>query len=119
MIKEFFVPSLVIVLAVAFLDPFMYLMPSMMVNLLLALLMVVSVIYAVFIFKENAQDEREVTIRAKADRLAALVGTAVLSAAIIYQVVFIHRVSPEIVLALVAIIVTKSLVHYFSNSQIN
>lgn len=115
MIKEFFVPGLVIVLAIAFLDPFMYLMPSMMVNLLLALLMVVSVIYAVFIFKEKALDEREVAIRAKADRLAAMAGTAVLSAGIVYQVVFIHSVSPEIVLALVVIIITKSWVHYIAN----
>ncbi len=117
MFKDFLVPALVVVIAVAFLDPFMYLMSSMVVNLLLALLMLVSVIYAVFIFKEQALDEREVAIRATADRLAFMAGTVVLTGAIIFQVLYMHRVGEEVVLALVVMVVVKSLVHYLSGQR--
>ncbi len=114
MIKDFLVPALVVVVAIAFLDPFMYLMSSMTVNLLLSLLMLASVIYAIFIFKERALDERQVVIRATADRLAYMAGTIVLSGAIIYQVIYMHHVSEEVVLALVVMVVIKSVVHYRS-----
>jgi len=112
--KDIVVPLLVIVTALAFLDPFMYLMPSLMVNLVLGLLLVSSLLYALLVFKESARDEREVSLRAFADRLACLIGTSGLVAVIMYQVLVIHHVDSFIVFILVAMILAKAVAHAYA-----
>jgi len=112
--KNVIVPSIVVITALAFLDPFMYLMPSIMVNLVLGLLLVSSLLYALLVFKESARDEREVSLRAFADRLACLVGTSGLVAVIMYQVLVIHHVDSLIVFILVAMILTKAAAHAYA-----
>lgn len=112
--KEIFVPMIVALTAVAFLDPFMYLMPSMMVSLVLGLLMISATIYALIIFKEQARDEREISVRAYADRLAGLAGTIGLVGVIVYQVLVVHHVDSIIVGILLVMIVTKSLAHLYA-----
>lgn len=118
MTKDILVPVVVIVSAVAFLDPFMYLMPSMMVSFVLGILMVSSVIYALIIFKEGARDEREVSLRAFADRITCLVGTTGLVGVIVYQVLVIHHVDPIIVGILLAMIITKYVAHVYAEKHL-
>jgi hypothetical protein len=116
--KDIIVPLVVMVTALAFLDPFMYLMPSMMVSLVLGVLMIATVIYGLIIFKERAQDEREVTVRAFADRHAGLVGTIGLVMVIVYQVLVVHHVDAVIVLILLAMIVTKYVAHVYAERHL-
>jgi uncharacterized RDD family membrane protein YckC len=118
MTKDILVPIIVIVSAMAFLDPFMYLMPSMMVSIVLGILMVSSLAYALIVFKEGAKDEREVSLRAFADRIACLVGTTGLVGVIVYQVVVIHHVDTYIVAILLAMIVTKYLAHLYAERKL-
>ncbi len=116
--KDIIVPLIVMITALAFLDPFMYLMPSMMVSFVLGILMIATVIYGLIIFKERAQDEREVTVRAFADRHAGLVGTVGLVLVIVYQVLVVHHVDTVIVLILLAMIVTKYLAHVYAERHL-
>lgn len=112
--KDILVPLVVIVSALAFLDPFMYLMPSMLVTVILGVLMISTVAYALIIFKEGARDEREVSLRAFADRITCLVGTAGLVMVIVYQVLVVHHVDTVIICILLAMIVTKYLAHLYA-----
>ena len=112
--KDILVPLVVIGSALAFLDPFMYLMSSMLVTAVLGILMVSTVVYALIIFKEGARDEREVTLRAFADRITCLVGTAGLVGVIVYQVLVVHHVDTIIVIILLTMIVTKYIAHVYS-----
>lgn len=105
--NEIIIPTVVIVLAIAFLDPFMVLMPSMMVYTLLAVLLILFSVFALFILKERALDEREELHRATADRFAYIAGSGVLVLGIVYQVLVVHHVDELLVLALVAMTVAK------------
>lgn len=112
--KDILVPLVVIVSALAFLDPFMYLMPSMLVTVVLGVLMISTVVYGLIIFKEGARDEREVSLRAFADRITCLVGTTGLVGVIVYQVVVVHHVDAIIVIILLTMIITKYLAHVYA-----
>ena len=116
--KDIFVPLVVAVTAIAFLDPLMYLMPGMMVSLVLGLLMISAAVYALIIFKEHARDEREVSVRAYADRLAGLAGTIGLVAVIVYQVLVVHHVDSVIVGILLLMIMTKYLAHVYAEMHL-
>lgn len=114
MSKNIFVPIFVAATAIAFLDPFMYLMPSMVASLMLGLLMISATLYALIIYKEEARDEREISVRAYADRLAGLTGMLALVVVIVYQVLFVHHVDTVIVGILLLVIVAKSLAHAYA-----
>lgn len=115
---DILVPLVVIVSALAFLDPFMYLMPSMLITIVLGVLMISTLVYALIIFKERAQDEREITVRAFADRHAGLVGTIGLVLVIVYQVLVVHRVDTIIVVILLAMILTKYIAHLYAERHL-
>ena len=105
--KELIIPAVVVLLTIAFLDPFMVLMPEMLLYSLLALLFIVFVGFALLIFKETAEDEREDTHRAFAGRIAYIVGSGVLVLGIMYQVLILHEVDPILVIALALMTVAK------------
>ncbi len=105
--KELLIPVIVVLLATAFLDPFMILMPSMLVYTLLALLLIMFAAYALLIFKEVAEDEREDAHRAFSGRIAYFVGAAVLVLGIGYQVLVVHEVDPLLVIVLASMTVAK------------
>lgn len=113
--KDILVPLVVIISALAFIDPFMYLMPSMLVTAVLGILMASTALYALIIFKEGARDEREVSLRAFADRITCLVGTAGLVGVIVYQVLVVHHVDTIIVMILLMMIVTKYVAHLYAD----
>jgi ABC-type xylose transport system permease subunit len=116
--KDILVPVVVIVSALAFIDPFMYLMPSMMVSLVLGVLMVSSVSYALMVYKEGARDEREISLRAFADRIACLVGTTGLVGLIVYQVLVIHHVDTFVVVILLLMIISKYVAHIYAEHRL-
>lgn len=107
MLKELSIPAIVVVLAVAFLDPFMVLMPSTLVHFFLGGLLVTFVVYALHIVHESPRDEREEAHRAYAARVAYLVGSGALVFGIMYEVLVLHSVDPVIVIALVGMTVAK------------
>jgi ABC-type xylose transport system permease subunit len=116
--KDILVPVVVIVSALAFIDPFMYLMPSMMVSLVLGVLMVSSVSYALMVYKESARDEREISLRAFADRIACLVGTTGLVGLIVYQVLVVHHVDTFVVVILLLMIISKYVAHIYAEHRL-
>ncbi|MFT5037022.1 MAG: putative membrane protein [Candidatus Azotimanducaceae bacterium] len=107
MSKELIIPVVVVLLSVAFLDPFMVLMPSMLVYTLLALLLAVFAAFALLVFKEVAEDEREDTHRAYSGRVAYFVGAGMLVLGIGYQVLFLHEVDPLLVVVLTGMTIAK------------
>ena len=105
--KEVLIPIGVVVLSVAFLDPFMYLMPAQLVNLCIALLLILSFMYSLLIWRERPADEREYMHRAFAGRMAYLAGVIVLVVGIIYQALMLHTVDVFLVVALTLMTVAK------------
>lgn len=112
--KNILLPIIVSLLALAFIDPFMYWMPSNSSWLLIGGLFLATSIYGFFILTEKANDEREVTIRAFADRVSCLVGMSFLVMTIGWQAVTGSVVSSEAVLILVVLVISKSLAHWYA-----
>ncbi len=109
--KHTLLPIIVSLLALAFLDPFMYLMPGDITWVVLGVLMLSTAVYGFFILTEKADDEREISIRAFADRISCLVGMSLLVISIAYHLVVDGHVYPEIIIILVVMIISKSLAH--------
>lgn len=105
--KELLIPTVVVIAAVAFLDPFMVLMPGMLVYMALGLLFVAFISYALLIFNETAYDEREEVHRAFAGRIAYITGVGVLVLGIMYQVLVLHTIDGILVIALAAMTIAK------------
>ncbi|XKT74214.1 MAG: hypothetical protein ACJKTH_02580 [Patescibacteria group bacterium UBA2163] len=77
-----FVSSVFVLLLLLLINPLDWWMPQEIVYLAVALLAVVAAIFAGMIFGEQARDEREETLRARAARAGYLVGVFVLTLAI-------------------------------------
>lgn len=105
--KKYLVPLIVVTLAAALLDPFMLLMPKMAFYFVTASFFILFVLYAVALWNEKIEDEREYTHRAFAGRVAYLSGATVLVLGILYQAFIVHTVDPWLVLALSVMVVAK------------
>src|SRR6266404_6411237 len=105
-IFELGISFVLIVLAVAVLNPMHAWMPDMTLSLLLAGVFVIFCVFAAFIMREGAADEREMTHRALAGRTAFLTGSGVLVLGIISEGAH-HAVDMWLVLSLVAMILAK------------
>jgi uncharacterized membrane protein len=105
-IKETIVTISLITLAILLLNPFHFWMPDMMVMGILAILLVLFGIFASFILKERAFDERDDLNRSLAGRNAFLAGSSVLMIAIVIQG-YSHLVDPWLVIALITMIIVK------------
>ncbi|MCA9360176.1 hypothetical protein KC850_04045 [Candidatus Kaiserbacteria bacterium] len=114
MSKHTLLPIIVSLLALAFIDPFMYWMPSNATWILLGGLFLATSVYAFFILTENANDEREVIIRAFADRVSSLIGMSLLVLVIGCQTFRSESVSTEIVVILVVMIISKFIAHWYA-----
>jgi hypothetical protein len=114
--KEIAVSSVLIVLAVLLLNPFHFWMPEMMVTALLLLLFIVFALFAAFVLREKAQDEREIAHRMLSGRAAFLVGSALLTLGIIVQSTN-HAVDSWLVVTLVAMIVSKIVARIYGDSR--
>jgi hypothetical protein len=100
------VSFVLIILSVLLLNPFDFWMPNMMVVGMLALVLVCFGVFASFILREKAFDERDSAHRSLAGRNAFLAGSAVLMLGIVVQG-YAHTVDPWLVGALTTMIIVK------------
>jgi len=98
---------LIIVLAILLLDPFMLLMPGSVTMMVILLLAVVFAAYTIFIYREQARDERELAHRMAAARLAWLIGAGVALIGIVYEGLLEHTVDQWLIFTLVATVIGK------------
>ena len=106
MIQETAISTILIVLVLLLLNPLHFWMPSAMVMAIIAGLIIVFALFAVFVWKERAGDERDELHRMFAGRLAFLAGTGVLVAAIALQSLQ-HAVDPWLIVTLAVMILAK------------
>jgi len=95
-----------VVVAVLLLNPFHFWMPNLMIVGILVSTLVLFGVFASFILREGASDERENAHRTLAGRNAFLTGSALLLTGIIFQS-FSHQVDPWLVVTLIVMIVAK------------
>ena len=105
-LQEVSVSLVLIILLVLLLNPFNFWMPTSVLMAMLVWLIVIFALFASFVWKEFAKDERELLHRMIAGRVAYLVGTGTLVLAIIVQC-FSHNLDPWLVFALVLMILAK------------
>ncbi len=110
-------PIIVSILALAFLDPFMLFMTEGIQAITLGGLLLATASYGFFVLTEQASDEREVSNRAQADRYSSLVGMGLLVIVIAYQLLVRGQVCQEIIIILVAMVLTKSAAHYYASNH--
>ncbi|OGZ00978.1 MAG: hypothetical protein A3B13_02650 [Candidatus Liptonbacteria bacterium RIFCSPLOWO2_01_FULL_45_15] len=105
-LQEIFVSLILIVLLVLFLNPFGFWMPNILLMMMVLGLVVVFSVFASFIWRENARDEREGLHKMMAGRFAFLVGMAILVTGIIVQS-FKHELDFWLAFTLGAMILAK------------
>ncbi len=106
LIQEIAVSLILIVLLALFLNPFGFWMPNALLMMMMLGLVVVFVVFASFVWKENARDEREGLHKMIAGRIAFLVGTALLVVGIIVQS-FKHELDFWLIFTLGTMILAK------------
>ncbi len=115
--KEILVPIALVVLAVLLLNPFHFWMPDMMVMGMLAVLLVLFAIFASFILKEKAFDERDAMNRSLAGRNAFLAGSVILMLGIVVGG-YKHSIDPWLVIALIVMVIVKIATRFWSDKNL-
>lgn len=105
-LQEILVAVILIVLLLFFLNPFNFWMPNALIMMMVAGLVVLFAIFASFIWRENARDEREGLHKLVAARFAFLAGAGVLVIGVIIQSLS-HTLDPWLVAALGVMILAK------------
>ena len=105
-LQEVIVSVVLVVLLILFLNPFELWMPPVLLMMLVLGLVVVFSIFASFMWRENARDEREGFHKMMAGRFAFLAGTALLVIGTIVQS-FRHELDSWLVLTLGTMILAK------------
>lgn len=91
-------------------------MPSMAMSATLLILVVVFIIFAIFVWKERARDEREEQHRLISGRVSFLCGAGVLVLGIVVET-FHNRVDPWLLLALTIMVLAKIGTRLYSYSK--
>lgn len=104
--KETIIASALVILLIVIVNPLHLWMPTMMQMLILVGILAAFSIFAVFVMRENAHDEREGLHRMLAGRIAFLSGAAVLTVAIVIQELH-ETLDVWLVVALVVMILAK------------
>lgn len=107
-VQEICISLVLICLLILFVNPFGFWMPTILLTMMVLGLIVVFSLFAIFLWRENARDEREGLHKMIAGRIGLLVGTAVLVAGIIVQS-FKHELDFWLVLTLGIMILAKIL----------
>lgn len=105
-LSETIVTVSLVILALLLLNPFHFWMPDMMVMCMLAVTLGLFGVFASFILREKARDERDGAHRTLAGRNAFLAGAGVLTLGIVVQG-YTHAVDPWLVVTLVVMVVVK------------
>ena len=87
-------------------------MPMMGEMLALLVVTVLLLVWAGFVLKEHAQDEREVVLKMKSGRIAYLSGMGVLLLALVVQGLE-HAIDPWITFALAVMVLAKLVTRFF------
>ncbi len=116
LLQEIVVSIVLIVLLVLFLNPFEFWMPPILLMMMVLGFVVVFSVFASFIWRENARDEREGLHKMMAGRIAFLAGTAILVIAIIVQS-FRHELDFWLVLTLGIMILAKIIGLFYGRTK--
>jgi len=114
---EIVISFVLIVLTILLLNPFNFWMPNMMHMAVLALTLVSFASFAVFVVRENVQDEREIAHRMLSGRVAFLTGSALLTIGIVVQSLQ-DVVDVWLVVVLVAMVLSKLVTRLYSDSRL-
>ena len=83
-------------------------------NMLLAIFTIVVLVYSAFIYRERPADEREYELSLIASKHACIVGSAILSAGIIYQV-YDHSLDVWLPITLAGMVIAKTMSYFLQN----
>lgn len=114
--SETFVAAALVVVLTCFINPFDFWMPDAIHMSLLGVSVALFAVFAMFLWRENAADEREEMHRSIATRFAYAAGGAVLLVGIIVQA-FAHAVDPWIPLALVVMVLAKIVGRWYATRR--
>ncbi len=106
------VTAVLILLAVTILNPFHLWMPDMAHMAVLAALLVGFALFAVFVVREQARDEREEFVRMQSGRVGYLAGALVLVLGIALKGIS-GAVDPWLIYALLALLLGKLATHLY------
>lgn len=103
---ELLLSLILLSLLLVLLNPLGLWMPDSMHMMILLGVVIVFALFSVFVYREKAQDEREVLHRFIAGRFAYLIGTTILVIGIVYQA-FHHIYDIWLIITLVSMILAK------------
>ncbi len=106
--KEILIGIIIILLLLLVLNPGDIWMPTLVQMTCSTILLGTFAIFSFFVWKEKATDEREQQHRLIAGRFAFIIGSGILVIALFAQSIT-HTVDPWIVVALAAMIISKSI----------
>lgn len=106
---EFALALIFVAILVLLANPLHFWMPAPVTMLSLLVVAIVAAVYAGFVLKERAADERDDLHRMIADRAAYLAGIAVLTVALISEGFLLGRIDAWIPLAIAVMIFVKML----------
>ncbi len=106
-VGEIILSLLLLALAILFCNPFQALwMPTMFMSSVVFIFLVCFVVFAAFVWKEQARDEREEEHRLRAGRVGFLIGIGLLVVGIVWQTLE-HRLDSWLLIVLAAMVLAK------------
>lgn len=112
-ITEIISAVLVVAIAIGFFTSSSLYMPMTLSSILITTLVLVFVVFAALVWKENPADEREAYHAMKTGRAAFLMGVGALVLGIIVQFLE-HEIDPWLIFALCTMVVTKIILLAYS-----
>lgn len=105
-LREWVLAGLISLAILALLNPFNFLMPSAVGLIIVMMLALLVIAFAVFVWRERPNDEREELHALKAARISFFVGGGVLLLAVIVQSIN-HAIDPWLLVALGSMVIAK------------
>ena len=106
LVSELSIAFLVVVLSILLLDSYNWWMSNQLLMLINVLLVAVVVVFATFVWREQARDEREQLHRQMASRVAYVAGVAVLVTGVVVEGLS-HKVDQWLMITLCAMVLAK------------
>ena len=114
---EILISFVLVLLAILLLNPFHFWMPNMMHMVMLAFILVIFALFAIFVLREKVQDERDSVHRMLSGRVAFLTGSALLTIGIVAQSLE-DAVDVWLVVVLVAMVLSKLVTRIYSDNRL-
>lgn len=116
-LKETVITLALVSVAVLLLNPFDFWMPDVMVICMLASVLALFGLFAIFILRERVVDERDKQHQSLAGRNAFLIGSGIITLGIVVQG-YEHSVDPWLVVALVSMVFAKLITRHWSDRNL-